>query len=92
MQSISQNCQTACENHLPVKPWFVRSKPWLDTDIIAARDLVAEAQRTFKEAKSDDSRQKIADATKSLAQLYVASEVEQASKDGEHSAAWKVID
>ena len=94
--------KTACETHLPVKPRFVRSKPWLDTDIITARDLVAEAQRTYKEVRSDDSRQKMADATKSLAQLYVdkeevfyasmASEVEQASKDGKHSAAWKVID
>ena len=44
----------------------------------------------------------MADAAKSLAQLYVdkeevfyasmASEVEQASKDGKHSAAWKAID
>ena len=94
--------KTACEKHLPVKPRFVPSKPWLDTDIIAARNLVAEARRSFKEAKSGDSRRKIADATKSLAQLYadkeevfyssMASEMEQASKDGKHSAAWKVID
>ena len=90
--------ETACEKHLPVKPRFVRSKPWLDTDIIAARNLVAEARRTFKEAKSGDSRQKIADeipGTTVCRQrggfLFKYSEVEQASKDGKHSAAWKVI-
>ena len=41
--------KTARETHLPVKPRFVRSKPWLDTDIITAHDLVAEAQRTLED-------------------------------------------
>ena len=93
---------TACENHLPVKRQFARSRPWLDSDIIAARKRVLEAKRTSKEARTDDSRKQTVDATRSLAQLYtdkeeafyasMASEVEQASKDGKHSAAWRVID
>ena len=64
--------------------------------------FVLEAKRTSKEARTGDSRKQTADATRSLAQLYtdkeeafyasMASEVEQASKDGKHSAAWRVID
>ena len=38
--------KAAYETHLPVKSWFVRSKPWLDTGIIVAHDLVTEVWRT----------------------------------------------
>ena len=34
--------KTACETHLPIKPQFVCSKPWLDTDIITARRRIIE--------------------------------------------------
>ena len=66
-----------------------------------ASDLVTEAKRTFKKVSCGGSRRKMADATRSLEQLYVdkeeaicvdmASEVKQASKDRKHSAAWKAI-
>ena len=90
--------ETAYKNHLLVKPRFACFRPWLDSDIIAAQKCVyIRSQRTSKEARTSDLRKQTADATRSLAQLYtdkeeafyasMASEVEQASKDGKHGAA-----
>ena len=40
--------KTAYKNHLPVKRWFARSRPWLDSDIIAAQKHVLEAKEHSK--------------------------------------------
>ena len=50
---------TTCKNHLPVKPHFARSRPWLDSDIIAAQKRVLEANKHLKkqELVTQESRQ-----------------------------------